>query len=81
MTEEQNQGPAVQPEMSAQFQVQRLYVNDVTYEVPNAPKIFKHIVKADIKKNLAKRVDKHDDDNHEVVLTETETSTMSEKTA
>jgi preprotein translocase subunit SecB len=81
MTEEQNQGPAVQPEMSAQFQVQRLYVKDVSYEVPNAPQIFKDSGQADIKMNLAQRVDKLEDDIHEVVLTVTVTATVGEKTA
>jgi preprotein translocase subunit SecB len=81
MTEEQNQGPAVQPEISAQFQIQRIYVKDVSYEVPNAPQIFKESGQADIKMNLAQRVDKLEDDIHEVVLTVTVTATAGEKTA
>ena len=83
MTEQQTQDPALQPEAEAtgQFQIQRLYVKDVSYEVPNAPQVFKEGGQADIKMNLAQRVDKLEDDLHEVVLTVTVTATVGEKTA
>jgi len=83
MAEEQNQDPVMTPDdnASAQFQIQKLYVKDVSFELPNAPKIFQETGQADVKMSLAQRVDDLGDNVHEVVLTVTVTATVDEKTA
>ena len=65
----------------AQFQIQKLYVKDVSFELPNAPAIFNEQGQADVKMSLAQRVEDHGDNVHEVVLTVTVTATLGEKTA
>lgn len=66
---------------SAQFQIQKLYAKDVSFEVPNAPQVFKETGQADIKLSLAQRVEELGDEQFEVVLTVTVTATVDEKTA
>ena len=81
MAEEQN--PAMTPDelAAAQFQIQKLYVKDVSFEVPNAPQVFQDTGQADVKMSLAQRVDELGENLHEVVLTVTVTATLDEKTA
>lgn len=83
MAEEQNQEPALKPEDvgSAQFQIQKLYTKDVSFELPNAPQIFQESGQADVKMTLSQRVEGLGDKLHEVVLTVTVTATVGEKTA
>ena len=66
---------------SAQFQIQKLYIKDVSFELPNAPQIFQDSGQADVKMTLSQRVDELGDNVHEVVLTVTVTATVGDKTA
>lgn len=83
MAEEQNPDPVMMPEEnpSAQFQIQKLYTKDVSFELPNAPQVFQEEGQADVKMSLAQRVEDLGNDLHEVVLTVTVTATVDEKTA
>jgi preprotein translocase subunit SecB len=83
MAEEQNQDPVMMPEenSAAQFQVQKLYTKDVSFELPNAPQVFQQDGQADVKMSLAQRVEDLGNDTHEVVLTVTVTATVEDKTA
>ena len=86
MSEEQNavmtsEDGAMINEDSAQFQIQKLYVKDLSFELPNAPQIFQEAGQADVKMSLAQRVDDLGENLHEVVLTVTVTATIGEKTA
>ena len=83
MAEEQNQEPVLTPDenAAAQFQIQKLFAKDVSFELPNAPQIFQEEGQADVKMSLAQRVDSLGDNLHEVVLTVTVTATVGEKTA
>ena len=83
MAEEQNQDPVMTPEdvAEAQFQIQKIYTKDVSFELPGAPQIFQEAGQADVKMSLAQRVEGLGDDMHEVVLTITVTATVGEKTA
>jgi len=83
MAEEQNQDQAMSSEeiASAQFQIQKLYTKDVSFELPNAPQIFQEDGQADVKMSLAQRVDDLGENLNEVVLTVTVTATVGEKTA
>jgi preprotein translocase subunit SecB len=83
MAEEQNP-QAVNPQDAGpggQFQIQKLYAKDVSFEIPNAPQVFQEAGQAEVKLNLSQRVQDLGEDNHEVVLTVTVTATVGEKTA
>jgi preprotein translocase subunit SecB len=83
MAEEQNQEPLMNAEeaATAQFQIQKLYTKDVSFELPNAPQVFQEEGQADVKMSLSQRVEGLGDNLHEVVLTVTGTATVGEKTA
>lgn len=82
MAEEQNQDVAAQEqEQQAQFQLQKLYVKDVSFELPNAPQVFQEDGQVEIKMNLAQRVEDLAENVQEVVLTVTVTASLGEKTA
>lgn len=81
MAEEQNQATTNQEQQQAQFQLQKLYVKDVSFELPNAPQIFQENGQVEIKLNLAQKVENLAEGIHEVNLTVTVTATMGEKTA
>jgi len=61
--------------------VQKLYVKDASFEVPNAPMIFQEQAQPQISLNLAQRVNNFADGLYEVVLTVTVTCKVGEKTA
>jgi preprotein translocase subunit SecB len=81
MAEEQDQVMTEDDVAAAQFQIQKLYAKDVSFECPNAPQVFQEDGQADVKMSLAQRVDSLGDNLHEVVLTVTVTATIEEKTA
>lgn len=80
--EQQQENAAEQPGAAqAQFQLQKIYVKDSSFELPNAPHIFQESGQAEVKLNLAQRVNNIADDVYEVVLSVTVTATAGEKTA
>ena len=82
MADEQNQVAATEEQPpQAQFQLQKLYVKDVSFELPNAPQIFQEDGQVEIKLNLAQKVEALAEGVQEVVLTVTVTATLGEKTA
>lgn len=82
MAEEQNPVAATEEKQpQAQFQLQKLYVKDVSFEIPNAPQIFQDDGQVEIKLNLAQKVENLDEGVHEVVLTVTVTASLDDKTA
>jgi preprotein translocase subunit SecB len=81
MAEEQNQGTSAEEQQQAQFQLQKLYVKDVSFEVPNAPQVFQQEGQTEVKLNLAQKVDDLAEGVHEVILTVTVTATADDKTA
>jgi preprotein translocase subunit SecB len=88
MAEENTPEPAMKPATAtpgpsggAQFQIQKLYTKDVSFELPNAPQVFKQEGQADVKMSLAQRVENLGENLHEVVLTVTVTATVGDKTA
>jgi preprotein translocase subunit SecB len=83
MAEEQNAIPGATAEETPapHFLIHKLYVKDVSFELPNAPEIFQDQGQSDVKMSLAQRVDDLGDNLHEVVLTVTVTATLGEKTA
>jgi preprotein translocase subunit SecB len=80
MADEQTQEGAVE-QQQAQFQLQKIYMKDASFELPNAPQIFQEDGQVEIKMNLAQKVENLSDGVHEVVLTVTVTANLGEKTA
>jgi len=81
MTDEQTPEAAVEEQQQPQFQLQKLYMKDVSFELPNAPQIFQEDGQVEIKMNLAQKVENLSDGVHEVTLTVTVTANLGEKTA
>jgi len=81
MAEEQKQDASNQEQPQAQFQLQKLYVKDVSFELPNAPQIFQEDGQVEIKLNLSQKVENLAENVHEVVLTVTVTANLDSKTA
>lgn len=67
--------------INAQFQIQKLYVKDISFELPNAPEIFQEQGQSDVKMSLAQRVEDLGENLMEVVLTITVTASLGDKTA
>lgn len=86
MADEQNETPAGEAAPAAaeggpRFQLQKIYVKDVSFEVPGAPDVFREEGAAEIKLNLSQNVNTVQDNIYEVVLTVTVTATTGDKTA
>jgi preprotein translocase subunit SecB len=83
MTEEQNPDQVIPPEQAAgaQLQIQKIYTKDVSFEIPNAPKVFQEQGQADVKLSLSQRVEELGENLEEITLTVTVTATIGEKTA
>lgn len=79
----------IQPETAAapaagaegrQFNLQRQYLRDASFELPNAPQIFNESGKPEFAVNLAQKVADLGENLYEVVITLTVTTTIDEKT-
>lgn len=81
MAEEQNQAGSDQAAEQMQFQLQKIYVKDVSFELPNAPEVFQDSSQAEINMNLAQRVNDISEDVFEIVLTVTVTAKTGDTTA
>jgi len=81
MAEEQNAAMTPDENAAAQFQIQKLYAKDVSFELPNAPQVFQETGQADVKMSLAQRVEDLGENLHEIVLTVTVTASIDDKTA
>ncbi|WP_115720341.1 protein-export chaperone SecB [Gallaecimonas mangrovi] len=68
-------------QQAPQFQIQRVYTKDISFETPNAPAIFQKEWQPEIKLDLDTRSDKLADDVYEVVLVLTVTTTVGDETA
>lgn len=77
MTEDKT--PATSEE-GPQFSILRIYVKDVSFEIPNAPQIFAEEWKPEINLQLNTEVSPVDTDIYEVVLHLTVTAKQDEKT-
>ena len=77
MTDNKNKTVSNEP----QFMIQRIYVKDVSLEVPNSPAIFLETWEPELKLDLGTKVNDLDTNAKEVVLTVTATVTLKDKTA
>lgn len=82
MSDETNNGAAA-PEQAVGpvFTVEKVYVKDVSFEVPGAPAIFNEAVQPELNLNLNQRVQQLNDNAFEVVLGVTLTCQAGDKTA
>lgn len=76
-----NGAEAGQQGQAPQFNIQRIYTKDISFESPNAPAIFQKEWKPEIKLDIDTSTNKMADDVYEVVLSVTVTASMGEETA
>lgn len=72
-----NQKQANQPE----FNIQRIYIKDVSFEAPNTPQSFRTEWRPQVTLDIRTNATTLDPDNHEVVLTVTATVKLNDQTA
>jgi len=82
MAEENNQEntAVASDEQAPQFQLQRLYLTDVSFEVPGTAQDINESGQSEVKLSLNQRANEVEDGLFEVVLTITVNATMSENT-
>lgn len=66
---------------SNQFEIQRIFVKDISFEAPNTPHTFVEEWKPEVSLNLETKSNRIQDNVHEVVLSITATVTTNKKTA
>lgn len=83
MADEQatNGAATEQAGQAPQFNIQRIYTKDISFETPNSPAIFTKEWKPEVKLDLDTRTNKLNDNTYEVVLAVTVTATIGEETA
>ena len=64
-----------------QFEIQRIYVKDISYEAPNTPHTFVEEWKPEVQLNLETKSSRIQDDVHEVILSVTATVSSGNKSA
>lgn len=78
MAEEANNNQAAAKQQEVQFNVQRIYTKDVSFEAPNSPSIFQKEWKPEVKLDIDTRTAELDANLYEVVLSVTVTATVGE---
>ena len=69
------------PNKDPHFEIQRIYVKDLSFEAPNTPHTFVEEWKPEVQLNLETKSNRIQDDVHEVVLSINATVTTSKKPA
>ena len=81
MAEQNNGTAAAAPnDQQAQFTIQKIYVKDVSFEVPNSPHVFNEQGQPNLELNLNQKVGRVADGLFEVVLHVTLTCKLADKT-
>ncbi len=73
--------PSTEETKSGQFAPQKIYIKDLSFEMPHSPEIFTEEWNPTVNMNIASEAKLIDDKLYEVVLTITVTVTIKEKTA
>ncbi|GLP97775.1 protein-export chaperone SecB [Paraferrimonas sedimenticola] len=76
-----NEQAAAEQQAGPQFNIQRIYTKDISFETPNSPAIFQKEWTPEVKLDLDTRSEKLADDVYEVVLSLTVTAKIGEETA
>jgi preprotein translocase subunit SecB len=66
---------------ATQFNLQKIYLKDASFEAPNAPQVFQEEGQPELQLNLAQKVSTLAENVYEVVLTVTLTCTLNKKNA
>ncbi|MDT0595508.1 protein-export chaperone SecB [Glaciecola petra] len=74
------QAQAATPQ-EVQFNMQRIYTKDISFETPNSPSVFQSEWKPEVKLDIDTRTDEIEKNLYEVVLSVTVTATNAEQTA
>lgn len=81
MVETKNNSQAQAGAPQQEFGIQRLYIKDLSFESPNAPRIFLEQWQPELNLDLATQVDTLEEHVYDVTLTVTATVKVGEKTA
>ena len=81
MTDQNQSAAPEQQQEGAQFNIQRIYTKDVSFETPNSPAIFQKEWTPEVKLDMDTRSEKLDNNVFEVVLALTVTASIGEETA
>lgn len=73
--------PTNQDANTPNFEIQRIYVKDLSYEAPNTPHTFVDDWKPEVQLNLETKSTRVQDNVHEVILSVTATVTSAKKSA
>jgi preprotein translocase subunit SecB len=76
-----NGAAAAETAPNAQFNLQKIYIKDASFEAPNAPAVFQEEGQPQLQLNLAQKVQTLGEGVYEVVLTVTLTCTLNGKSA
>jgi preprotein translocase subunit SecB len=68
-------------QQQARFAIQKIYTQDVSFEAPNTPEIFKQEWRPKLDLQLGNEYKRIDEDNHQVVLTVTVTAKVGDDVA
>ena len=79
--EQQANGAAAPQDAAPQYNIQRIYTKDMSFETPNSPAVFQKEWKPEIKLDLDTRSSKINENTYEVVLAVTVTATLGDETA
>ncbi len=80
MAEEASPQAAPQPQ-EVQFNIQRIFTKDISFETPNSPAVFKNEWKPEVKLDIDTRTAELEPNLYEVVLSVTVTATNANETA
>jgi preprotein translocase subunit SecB len=81
MAEENQVNDAATEQAAPQFNIQRIYTKDISFESPNAPAIFTKEWKPEIKLDIDTTTNTIETNVYEVVLSVTVTATVNDETA
>jgi len=74
-------GPTATETDGPQFEIQRLYIKDISFEAPNTPHTFVEEWKPEVELNLETRSNRIQDNTHEVILSVTASVKTAQKPA
>lgn len=81
MTDKSQAKPQTTANLTPQFEIQRIYTKDLSYEAPNTPHTFVEDWKPEVQLNLETKSNRIQENMHEVILSVTATVTSSKKSA
>ena len=81
MADETTNGVAAEAPAATQFNLQKIYIKDASFEAPNAPQVFQEEGQPQLQLNLSQKVTVLGEGVYEVVLTVSLTCLLNEKNA